>query len=238
MGDSKKGENVRAFFPVTTKSYLTLLSLYISRSSQHKNGTHFNREHCRRVGQADGVFDQTVRSRSFREISEMLYFFYALFGYEGQYSRASAGEKGARRARERASAFGGCFEGLRAQKRANIARLRFFLSRTDVSRCLASVVLDNQSQISDRPISRFLNGVLTPCFPFIPFRTSTDPPRSRRSPSPSCPPRLSGTFFGVFVHLVSSLRARMCAQTHLGMKDLLGDSRSVRSKSDPCNERI
>ena len=28
MGDSKKGENVRAFFPVTTKSYLTLLSLY------------------------------------------------------------------------------------------------------------------------------------------------------------------------------------------------------------------
>ena len=75
MGDSKKGENVRAFFPVTTKSYLTLLSLYISRSSQHKNGTHFNREHCRRVGQADGVFDQTVRSRSFREISEMLCFF-------------------------------------------------------------------------------------------------------------------------------------------------------------------
>ena len=213
-----------------------MLSLYISRSSQHKNGTHFNREHCRRVGQADGVFDQTVRSRSFREISEMLCFFTRSW-FEGKYSRASAGEKGARRARKRARAFGGCFEGLRAQKRANIARLTFFLSRTDVSRCLASV-LDNQSQISDRPISRFLNGVLTPCFPFIPFRTSTDPPRSRRSPSPSCPPRLSGTFFGVFVHLVSSVRARMCAQTHLGMKDLLGDSRSVRSKSDPRIERI
>ena len=64
----------------------------------------------------------------------MLYFFYALFGYEGQYSRASAGEKGARRARERASAFGGCFEGLRAQKRANIARLTFF---SEPYRCLA-----------------------------------------------------------------------------------------------------
>lgn len=163
MGDSFfvlfEGRKFRAFSPhVTTKSYLTLLSLS-SRSSQHNNDTHFNREHCRRVGQADGVYDQTVRSRSFREISEMLCFFTRSW-FEGKYSRASAGEKGARRARKRARAFGGCFEGLRAQKRANIARLTFFLSRTDVSRCLASV-LDNQSQISDRPISRFLNGVLT-----------------------------------------------------------------------------
>lgn len=138
MGDSFvlfEGRKCRAFSPnVTTKSYLTLLSLS-SRSSQHNNGTHFNREHCRRVGQADGVYDQTVRSRSFREISEMLCFFTRSW-FEGKYSRASAGEKGARRARKRARAFGGCFEGLRAQKRANIARLTFFLSRTDVSRCL------------------------------------------------------------------------------------------------------
>ena len=93
-----------------------------------------------------------------------------------------------------------------------------------MSRAVSSV-LDNQSQISSD--IAFSERCTHPCFPFIPFRTSTDPPRSRRSPSPSCPPRLSGTFFGVFVHLVSSVRARMCAQTHLGMKDLLGDSRSV-----------
>ena len=62
--------------------------------------------------------------------------FFTRSWFEGKYSRASAGEKGARRARKRARAFGGCFEGLRAQKRANIARLTFFLSRTDVSRCL------------------------------------------------------------------------------------------------------
>jgi len=102
-----------------------------------------------------------------------------------------------------------------------------------MSRAVSSV-LDNQSQISSD--IAFSERCTHPCFPFIPFRTSTDPPRSRRSPSPSCAPRLSGTFFGVFVHLVSSVRARMCAQTHLGMKDLLGDSRSVCSKSDPQSD--
>ena len=160
MGDSFvlfEGRKCRAFSPnVTTKSYLTLLSLS-SRSSQHNNGTHFNREHCRRVGQADGVFDQTVRSRSFREISEMLCFFTRSWLRGTIFARERWGEGGATRegARTRVRRM------LRRSARPEACEYCAFNVFSKPYRCLSLSLLFWIINPRYRPISRFLNGVLT-----------------------------------------------------------------------------